>query len=530
MILVGLSKKKINLTPQIPSAFEVNEIRNYIAKKTVELTGDNVNISKKPIFMTVYSPTVPNLTLVDLPGIVAFAKKDQPANIKEQIEELITSYVSQPKTIILAIMQSNVDRVTDAGLALIKRNDCTNRTIGVLTKPDLMNAESHVGDYLINNITPELKLQYGYYVVKNRSNDEVNSDILKGLDSEKKYFSTHVEYQKPIYKNKIGYSSLIENIKKILVSSIQKELPAVLSEITILDESVRKKLLAFGSGVPIGKDAQLSEINLIVNNFNTRISECIESEGTLPNIGLNIKRIFDKYKSNLDKIIMFDSANSKFTNDYFLELRSNFEGYHISNNLSKGKLLEKCMSDVRLKPIHDLRYVSIECLEAATNVIVSAIKEISLEDRFSKYPELMDEIIKIVSDNLIVTNYKRAENEIDKIIIYESNYIWADDEDFRELLDTTTEESLSDPAVLRELLESYFVTVKKNFKRNIPKFIMTEVVRSIQTNFVGYAYANIVRDDKVGLLKENLDVERQRGRYLSLKNRIHLVRSSLTNK
>ncbi|MCJ7636519.1 MAG: dynamin family protein, partial [Nitrososphaeraceae archaeon] len=178
-------EKKIPITIPIPTEIEIKTIRDFITTKTIELAGDGMNISKTPITLNIYSPNVPNLSLVDLPGltIVPCLDKGQPADIKEKIEDLVASYIKQERTIILAVMQSRNDLETDIGLGLIKKHDNgTNRIIGVLTKPDLMNQETHIGEYLMNNISKNLMLSYGYYVVKNRSSTLM--DVFKGYELE----------------------------------------------------------------------------------------------------------------------------------------------------------------------------------------------------------------------------------------------------------------------------------------------------------------------------------------------------------
>src|SRR5438309_4277084 len=198
-----------------------------------------MNINSKPIIFDIYSSHVPNLSLVDLPGLtmVACIDKGQPADIKERIENLVISYIKQPKTIILAIIQSKSDLETDLGLALIKKYDVEGqRIIGVLTKPDLMNNETHIGEYLSNNISKNLMLTYGYYVVKNRNGQEMkDSHIIKGFELEKGYFDNHTEYKKLIYKDRVGTANLTNSLSKILISSITEMLPFVMTEIISLE-------------------------------------------------------------------------------------------------------------------------------------------------------------------------------------------------------------------------------------------------------------------------------------------------------
>ena len=53
--------------------------------------------------MRIYSPNVPTLTLIDLPGLTSVACKDkgQPADIKKQINDLASKYIRDKKSLIL---------------------------------------------------------------------------------------------------------------------------------------------------------------------------------------------------------------------------------------------------------------------------------------------------------------------------------------------------------------------------------------------------------------------------------------------
>lgn len=44
-------------------------IRKEIEEQTIRIAGSDKNISEEPISLTIYSPYVVDLTLVDLPGI-----------------------------------------------------------------------------------------------------------------------------------------------------------------------------------------------------------------------------------------------------------------------------------------------------------------------------------------------------------------------------------------------------------------------------------------------------------------------------
>lgn len=98
-------------------------------------------ISPDPIQVTIRSPKVPDLSLVDLPGYIQVEAADQPAALKNKIREICTRYLEAPN-IILAISAADVDLANSAALRAAKMADPQgHRTIGVVTKLDLVTPD-----------------------------------------------------------------------------------------------------------------------------------------------------------------------------------------------------------------------------------------------------------------------------------------------------------------------------------------------------------------------------------------------------
>merc|ERR1711959_34604 len=107
-------------------------------------------ISKDPIFLKIFSPYVPDLSLVDLPGLTMTALTDQgqPKDIREQIQSMLAHYAASERSIILAVVPARQDLEADMAL-----------------------------HYVRGDIPRAIKLKYGYFLVKNRSTSEVKRGI-----------------------------------------------------------------------------------------------------------------------------------------------------------------------------------------------------------------------------------------------------------------------------------------------------------------------------------------------------------------
>jgi replication fork clamp-binding protein CrfC len=102
-------------------------------------------VSSEPIQLRVYSPNVPDLTLIDLPGYIQLSNIDQPEELKPKIEALCEKYIKEPN-IILAVCAADVDLANSPALRAGRRVDpLGERTLGVITKMDLVDPQIGAG-------------------------------------------------------------------------------------------------------------------------------------------------------------------------------------------------------------------------------------------------------------------------------------------------------------------------------------------------------------------------------------------------
>lgn len=120
-------------------------------------------------------PDMPLLTLVDLPGLVRVANRDQSENDIQTIEALSDRYMKSSRTIILAVVGANNDYILAPVLKKARQFDPTgSRTIGVLAKPDLaegIGLEDKFID-LVANKDNENNFKLGWFVLLNPGPNE----------------------------------------------------------------------------------------------------------------------------------------------------------------------------------------------------------------------------------------------------------------------------------------------------------------------------------------------------------------------
>lgn len=197
--------------------FDFLEVREKIELLTDKHAGKNKGIIKEAIKMTIYSPDCPDLTIIDLPGITRIPLKnsDQPENIEEITKGICSEYCSDERTVILCVVPANQDMSTQDSLKMAMDIDRDGkRTIGVITKIDIMDAGTDVRGLLLGNDFP---LALGYVGVKNRSQQDIKDKVpvAKALLKEDQYFSSSPVYQ-TIPREHLGTKALVEKLSTVL--------------------------------------------------------------------------------------------------------------------------------------------------------------------------------------------------------------------------------------------------------------------------------------------------------------------------
>ncbi|EIN08035.1 hypothetical protein PUNSTDRAFT_144490 [Punctularia strigosozonata HHB-11173 SS5] len=261
--------------------YDFNKIREEIVRDTEAKTGKNAGISPLPINLRIYSPNVVTLTLVDLPGMTRVPVGDQPKDIEKQIRDMLLKYISKPSCIILAVTAANTDLSNSDGLKLARDVDPEGtRTIGVLTKVDLMDPGTDVVDILAGRV---IFLRLGYVPVVNRGQRDIetNKPIQAALEYERQFFENH-----PAYKGKAQYCGtpfLARKLNMILMQHIRATLPDIKARITQQLAKYNAELQSLGG--PMGGDSSSNMVLQVITEFCSDYRSAID--GNINDLALN---------------------------------------------------------------------------------------------------------------------------------------------------------------------------------------------------------------------------------------------------
>lgn len=198
-------------------------IADAINLATDEIAGSGKGISDSELTLVVKKNGVPDLTLVDLPGITRVPVHGQPENIYEQIAGIIMKYISPDESVILNVLSASVDFSTCESIMMSQKVDKKGeRTIAVVTKVD----KSPEG--LLEKVTRnDVNVGLGYVCVRNRIGNESYQDARK---EEAALFATHQLLSK-IDKSTVGIQVLAQKLVQIQAKIIAKCLPDIVRKI-----------------------------------------------------------------------------------------------------------------------------------------------------------------------------------------------------------------------------------------------------------------------------------------------------------
>ncbi|KAL0365228.1 UNVERIFIED_CONTAM: Dynamin-related protein 3A [Sesamum angustifolium] len=255
--------------------FDFNEIRWEIQAETDREAGGNKGVSDKQIRLKIFSPNVLDITLVDLPGLTKVPVGDQPSDIEARIRTMIMSYIKLPSCLILAVTPANSDLANSDALQMAGIADPDGyRTIGVITKLDIMDRGTDARNFLLGKVIP---LRLGYVGVVNRSQEDIlmNRTIKDALIAEEKFFRS-----RPVYSDlaeRCGVPQLAKKLNQILVQHIKTVLPGLKSRISAALVSVAKEHASYGE-ITESKAGQGALLLNILSKYSEAFSSMIEGK------------------------------------------------------------------------------------------------------------------------------------------------------------------------------------------------------------------------------------------------------------
>ncbi|XP_054599576.1 dynamin-2 isoform X2 [Nothobranchius furzeri] len=401
---------------------DFEEVRMEIEAETDRLTGSNKGISPIPINLRVYSPNVLNLTLIDLPGMTKVAVGDQPPDIEHQIRDMLLQFITKESCLILAVTPANMDLANSDALKIAKEVDPQGlRTIGVITKLDLMDEGTDARDILENKLLP---LRRGYIGVVNRSQKDIDGkkDIRAALAAERKFFLSHPAYRH--LAERMGTPHLQKSLNQQLTNHIRDTLPGLRSKLQSQLLSLEKEVEEYKNFRPDDPARKTKALLQMVQQFGVDFEKCIEGSGDQVDTsnlsgGAKINRIFhERFPFELVKM-EFDEKELRKEISYAIK---NIHG--VRTGLFTPDL---AFEAIVKKQVIKLKDPCLKCVDLVVTELVTLIRKCS--EKLDSYPRLREETERIVTTHIRERDSK-TKDQVLLLIDIELSYINTNHEDF----------------------------------------------------------------------------------------------------
>nr|CAG4648510.1 EOG090X01UE [Polyphemus pediculus] len=402
---------------------DFDEIRREIEADTDRLTGTNKGISNLPINLRVYSPHVLNITLIDLPGLTKIPVGDQPVDIEAQIRDMINQFITKETCLILAVTPANVDLATSDALMLAKSVDPDGlRTIGVITKLDLMDEGTDAREVLENKLLP---LRRGYVGVVNRSQKDIDGrkDIKAAVAAERKFFLSHPAYRH--MADRMGTPYLQRVLNQQLTNHIRETLPGLRDRLQKQALSMEKEVEQYKYFRPDDPSIKTKAMLQMIQQLQSDFERAIEGSGSA-NIntmelsgGAKINRLF--HERFPFEIVKMEFDEKELRREIAFAIR-NIHGIRVG--LFTPDL---AFEAIVKKQISRLKEPSLKCIDLVVAELCNVVRFCA--DKMNRYPRLREEVERIITTQ-IREREQRCKDQIILLNECELAYMNTNHEDF----------------------------------------------------------------------------------------------------
>ncbi|KAM9759624.1 interferon-induced GTP-binding protein Mx-like [Menidia menidia] len=531
---------KISFQDTVEEIDDPAVVERKIREAQDEMAGVGLGISDDLISLEIASPDVPDLTLIDLPGIARVAVKGQPENIGDQIKRLIQKFITKQETISLVVVPSNVDIATTEALKMAQQVDPDGeRTLGILTKPDLVDkgTEEGVVEVVHNEV---IQLNKGYMIVKCRGQKEITEKVSlsEAMEREKDFFKNHAHFNTLYNEGLATIPKLAEKLTLELVHHIEKSLPRLEEQIEQKLKQTQAELDRYGTGPPSDPGERLMFLIDKVTAFTQDAISLTTGEelkcGERFNVFSMLRREFGKWKVHLDV------SGQKFNRNIEREVEE-YEDKYRGRELP-GFINYKTFEVMVKEQIRELEEPAIMKLkdigDAAKKVFIQ-LAQVS----FAGFPNLMKtakakiEAIKhekeLSAESLLRTQFKM------ELLVYSQDKTYSssltdmkeEEEEEQRGLNRSIVYGCDNFATLQELmvhLKSYYKIAGMRLADQIPLVIRYQMLQEAATQLQREMLQMLQdKENAEFLLKEDFDIGNKRAALHSRLKRLMQARAYL---
>ncbi|KAI1698721.1 dynamin central region domain-containing protein [Ditylenchus destructor] len=349
---------------------------------------DGSDISNEEIILTIYSHSVVDISLVDLPGLIRLTMDGQDKTLDSRIEKLVHKYIKEKNTLILAVSEASNDIQNSGALSLAKEVDPNgDRTLALFTKMDRIETDDSAKELLLGT---RVKAKLGIIgVINHVVGENDNQSIGNCLEYEKEYFAKRF----PQLANS-GIPFLKKSLNRVLIQHIMRCLPEVENSVQTHIASNKNQLQQY-KDMDFDKPSKLIQIIRVCETY-------LHGDITGGHRGVQIDypstgaRIHEILYEKLPEILTAIDPTDGLTPEKIATAKRNTQGYLSEPGFG--------INSFRVVLRDCLCLLEEPCLEIVNDVHMEMRKAASecqyLADQKSRFPALVDGIISASLDHL----------------------------------------------------------------------------------------------------------------------------------
>ncbi|RMY05984.1 hypothetical protein D0867_09845 [Hortaea werneckii] len=253
-----------------PAQFRSTHSSSFRAK-------NELGFSPNPIHIQINGPDLPELSFLDLPGAINVHRDPNEQHLVAFIQKLLHNYIRDEQALVLLALSADQDPETSTAFRFIKECTAEGRTMGVLTKPDLVTKGRmpKIHDLLYGE---DFQLGSGWFVTKQLSSEEADLFVpyAEARRREQEFFSRE-PWASTALVERFGIGNVQATISRRLELHIIASLPEISNRVQDRLATVSKHLEQFPER-PCGRSACFTVLDEI-QTVTTAMTMLVRGEG-----------------------------------------------------------------------------------------------------------------------------------------------------------------------------------------------------------------------------------------------------------
>lgn len=266
-------RNQVEDVSQLPDI--IHEVSKLLRIRGFTDEDDACTFASDILVIEVTGPLGLHLSVVDVPGLISVESEKQTEEDIETVHDIVTSYLESSRTIILSVLQAGNDMANQGIIKLARKHDpMGQRTVGIITKPDLINEGSEANIARVAKNQDAIKLKLGFFLLKNPPPSEIREGFTMETRSKRelRFFSAPAWASQNLDQDRIGAEKLRLYLQDLLHTHIERELPKVREEIRKSLSRTEAELISLGDARP-----SLHHIRAFVTSLSMKFYQLVQA-------------------------------------------------------------------------------------------------------------------------------------------------------------------------------------------------------------------------------------------------------------